>query len=326
MTRMMMTALSAGTAMVLVSGAAMAQTELRMGLITPPGHIWTNAAEAMAAELEEVTNGRYTMAVFPARQLGNEAEVLQQMQTGAVDLSIMTVAEISNRVEEFGALFTPFLVDSNQEAAEFLATSETAAELLELLPAQAGVIGFGYGMAGLRQIVSAVPIETAADLEGRKVRITPSPATRDFNTALGTAPTPMPLPDVYDALSNGQVDAIEMDLELTVKLNYWELSETVMVSNQMMFPCVGIMSGRVWAEMAPEDREIIAGLMTTYLGQILNETAALEDEMLAELQANPEVNLVMVGEDFYADAIAEWEAIWLEKGPVEALRAEAAAL
>lgn len=322
----MLTAATACAVVALSAGSALAQTELRLGLITPPSHVWTLAAERMGERLAEATDGRYTLSVFPARQLGNEAEVLQQMQTGAVDLSIMTVAEISNRVEEFGGLFAPFLVDDNAQAAEFLKTSATAEELLQLLPAQAGVVGFGYGMAGLRQIVSAVPIESTADLEGRKVRITPSPATRDFNTILGTAPTPMPLPDVYDALSNGQVDAIEMDLELTVKLKYWELSETVMVSNQMMFPSIGIMSGRVWAGMDPADREIIAELMGRTMDEILDETVAIEEEMLGVLRENEEVNLVEVGSEFYADAIAEWEAIWTDKAPVASLRAEAGAL
>jgi len=41
--------------------------------------------------------------------------------------------------------------------------------------------------------------------------ITPFEPILDFHSALGAAPTPMPLPAVYEALANGQVDAIDMD-------------------------------------------------------------------------------------------------------------------
>lgn len=75
---------------------------------------------------------------------------------------------------------------------------------------QVGVVGMGYGMAGLRQIVARGEVNSAADLAGKKLRITPFAPILDFYNAVGAAPTPMPLPAVYDALANGQVDAIDV--------------------------------------------------------------------------------------------------------------------
>lgn len=301
--------------------------EMKMGLITPPPHIWTKEAQAFADDLKAATNGKHTVVVYPSRQLGNEAEVLQQMQSGAVDMAFMTVAEISNRVPEFSALFTPFLVKDNAQAVKLLKTSPTAKALLDMLPSKVGVVGLGYGMAGVRQIVSAVPVKSIADLKGRKVRVTPFAATRDFNTILGTAPTPMPLPDVYDALSNGQVDAIEMDLELTIKLKYWELAKTVLVSNQMMFPMVGIVSGRTWKGLSADERKTITMLMQKHLGVILDKTEEVERTFLPMLKEKGSLQVLEVGEEFYGDALADWEKIWLPKAPgIPALRKEASML
>jgi len=325
MKRILMATAAAVAAIGCMAGAS--AKEMKMGLITPPPHIWTKEAQAFGDELKAATDGRHSVVVYPSRQLGNEAEVLQQMQSGAVDLSFMTVAEVSNRVPEFSALFTPFLVKDNAEAVKLLKTSPTAKELLELLPGKVGVVGIGYGMAGLRQIVSAVPIKSAADLKGRKIRVTPFPATRDLNTILGLAPTPMPLPDVYDALANGQVDAIEMDLELTVKLKYWELAKTVLISNQMMFPMVGIVSGRTWRDLSAEDRAIVTELMRKHLDVVLDKTEEIERTFLPEIKAKDSLQVLEVGQDFYGDAVAEWEKIWLPQAPaIPALRKEAAAL
>lgn len=318
-------AAAAGVAM--LAAAPAAAKEMKMGLITPPPHIWTKEAQAFADELKAASGGKHSVVVYPSRQLGNEAEVLQQMQSGAVDMAFMTVAEISNRVPEFGALFTPFLVKDNAQAVALLKNSPTAKGLLDMLPAKVGVVGVGYGMAGVRQIVSATPIKSIADLKGRKVRVTPFPATRDFNTILGTAPTPMPLPDVYDALSNGQVDAIEMDLELTIKLKYWELAKTVLISNQMMFPMVGIVSGRTWRDLSSEDRALISSLMRKHLDVVLDQTEEVERTFLPMLKEKTSLEVLEVDSSFYGDALAEWEKIWLPKAPgIEALRKEAAAL
>lgn len=323
MKRLLQATAAAVAALGLAAGAAQAK-EMKMGLITPPPHIWTKEAQAFADDLKAATDGRHSVVVYPSRQLGNEAEVLQQMQSGAVDLAFMTVAEISNRVPEFAALFTPFLVKDNAQAAQLLKTSPTARALLDMLPSKVGVVGIGYGMAGVRQIVSAVPIQSIDDLKGRKIRVTPFPATRDFNTILGTAPTPMPLPDVYDALSNGQVDAIEMDLELTIKLKYWELAKTVVISNQMMFPMVGIVSARTWRDLEAADRLAISDLMRKRLNNVLDQTEEIERTFLPKLKEKSSLEVLEVNQDFYGEALSEWEKIWGPKAPgIDALREEA---
>lgn len=231
----------------LVAGCAVTAqaNEFRLGLITPPPHIWTKAAEAFGAELSEKSGGAHSVSVFPARQLGNEAEMLQQLQTGALDMAFMTVAEVSNRAPDMGAFYAPYLANDIAHAGRIL-RSDTAKAMLEPLPGQIGVVGLGYGMAGLRQIVSRGEINSAEDLKGLKLRITPFAPILDFYNAVGAAPTPMPLPDVYDALANGQVDAIDMDAELIWVLKYYENADTVLQTDHMMFPMVGLVSARVW--------------------------------------------------------------------------------
>lgn len=67
------------------------------------------------------------------------------------------------------------------------------------------MVGIGYGMAGLRRIVSRDAVASAQDLAGKKLRITPFEPIRDFYNALGAAPTPMPLPAVDDTAVNSAV-------------------------------------------------------------------------------------------------------------------------
>lgn len=313
----------AGAAIALASAVPALAEEFRLGLITPPPHIWTKAAEAFGAELAEASGGAHSVLVFPARQLGNEAEMLQQLQTGALDMAFMTVAEVSNRAPDFGALYAPFLAKDIAHAGRIL-RSDAATAMLDQLPATVGVVGTGYGMAGLRQIVSRKAVSSADDLAGLKLRITPFEPILDFYNAIGAAPTPMPLPDVYDALANGQVDAIDMDSELIWLLKYYEFSDTILQSDHMMFPMVGLVSGRVWAGLSEEDRNMIGELMARHVDSTIDTYVEKEPVWLEQIRGTGH-NFVEVDEDFFADAVAEWNGIWSERSSsLDDLRAVAA--
>ena len=218
--------------------------DFRLGTIVPAGHFWSKYATAMGEAIKEQSGGAHTVTVFPSGQLGDESQMVQQLQSGALDMAFLTIADVSNRIPAFGALYAPFLVDNVGDGAKLL-KGETAQKLLEELPGKMGVLGMGYGIAAMRQMLSTTPIETSADLAGKKMRITPFKPFRDLYNIIGIAPTPMPLPDVYDALANGQVDAIDVDLELIMNFRFDQRAKHLLLTNHAMFPMVGLVSGRV---------------------------------------------------------------------------------
>ncbi|MCG8627015.1 MAG: TRAP transporter substrate-binding protein [Proteobacteria bacterium] len=296
-----------------MAGGAVAE-EFRLGLITPPPHIWTKAAEAFADELADKSGGKHSVTVFPARQLGNEAEMLQQLQTGALDMAFMTVAEVSNRAPDFGAFYAPYLARDIAHAGRILRHEDSRA-LLDQLPQQVGVVGIGFGTAGLRQMLSRNEVDQASDLSGLKLRITPFEPILDFYRAIGAAPTPMPLPEVYAALANGQVDAIDMDAELIWVLKYYEHADTIVFSNHMMFPMVGLVSARVWRDLPSADQAMIRELMGKHLDSTIDSYNRLEGGWIDQIRGTGK-NYISVSADFFDDAIAEWNRIWQRKSSV----------
>lgn len=320
------TTLLASAAVLSGMAASAGAEEFRLGLITPPPHVWTLAAQDFGAALSEASGGAHTVTVFPAQQLGNEAEMLQQLQTGALDMAFLTVAEVSNRAEEFGAFYAPYLANDIAHAAAIL-RSDTARAMLETLPETVGVVGLGFGSAGMRQILTNGGISDASGLNGQKIRITPFQANLDFYNALGAAPTPMPLPAVFDALANGQVDGIDMDAELIWGLNYYEHADTMIETNHMMFPMVALVSGRVWAGLSDEDRAMIGELMAAAVDSTLDTYTEREGPWLEQIRGTG-ITYIEAGPEFFGDAIAQWEGIWTERAgdTLAALRTTAAEL
>jgi TRAP-type transport system periplasmic protein len=323
-TRPFLTCIVAAVSACVLAVPAMAK-DFRMGLLTPPTHIWTQAANDFAQDLKQATGGKHSVAVFPAAQLGNEAQMLQQLQTGALDMAFLTIAELSNRSPNFGALYAPYLVENVQQAGALLRTP-AATKLLNNLPATAGVVGVGYGIGGMRQILSRAPINTADDLKGRKLRVTPLDPIRDFYIALGAAPTPLPLPAVFDALANGQVDAIDMDLELIWGLKFFQHANTILLSNHMMFPMVGVVSARVWATLSPDERKQLSELMSKRLNQTVEIYVAKEVEWEKQVRTTGKT-VKVVGPEFFRTASEQWEKSWsVRTSALAELRAAAAGL
>lgn len=320
------TLVGATVALALTVTATTAQArDFRLGLVTPPAHHWTQAAERFAEEVAELSEGEHRISVFPAQQLGNEAQMVQQLQAGSLDMAFLTIAEISNRVPDFGALYAPYLVENVDQAAALL-RSDAAIGLLEQLPSRAGLVGIGYGMAGMRQVLSRTAVEEVGDLRGKKVRITPFDPIRDFYLAAGSAPSPLPLPAVYDALANGQVDAIDMDFDSILVLKFYDQANHLLISNHMMFPMVGVVSARVWRELGDDDRELIQAAMSRHLDEVITTFQQQDADQEAELRSL-DIQIVEADDSFFSDVIDSWEATWSPKAPsLAALRETAAEL
>jgi TRAP-type C4-dicarboxylate transport system substrate-binding protein len=285
----------------------------RLGITTPPGHPWNNAALKVGEMLKVETKGRLDLAVFPANQLGTEAVMLQQMQTGSLDFGWIMTAELGSRIPSIAAINAPYVVDSTAKVAK-LVRDPLAMKMLEVLPAETGTVGLAWGITTMRVVFTAKEIAGLEDLNGMKLRINTTPAYRDFYQLLGAAPTPIPTPQVFDAMSNGQVDGLEADLDLSWNQRFDKVSKTMLKMNAIFMPCVALASGRVWKTVSTSDRELITRLTKEALDAQIDATVANEAKLVEEFN-----KVITIKEVQVADAgkiIAEYDKIWLPKAPI----------
>lgn len=313
LTRRTLIAAGAGLALGAPSLALAQARELRLGILTPNGHPWNRAAERVAEALKAETKGRLTLTVFHAGQLGNEAAMLQQMQSGALDMGWIMTAELGSRVPAIAAINAPFLVDSTPKIAR-LVRHPAAMKLFDVLPRETGTIGLAWGITGMRAVFSAREISTLAELKGMKLRVIPTPVFRDFYQLLGAAPTPIPTPQVFDAMSNGQVDGLEADLEFSWNQRFDRVAKVILQMNAMFMPVIALVSGRVWQTMPAADRELIQRLVRAELDRQIDELSTNEPRLVEQFRAAP----IPVRNANPADAeavIAEFDRQWLARAP-----------
>jgi TRAP-type transport system periplasmic protein len=319
--------LAAGASLPLAAPSlSLAQTrELRLGILTPNGHPWNKAAIKVGEALKAETNGRLSLTVFHSGQLGNEAAMLQQMQSGALDMGWIMAAELGSRVPAIAAITAPYIVDSTAKIAK-LVRSPAAMSLFDVLPRETGTVGLAWGITGMRAIFSAKDIKTLADIRGMKLRINPTPVYRDFYQSLGAAPTPIPTPQVFDAMTNGQVDGLEADLEFSWNQRFDKVSKVILMMNAVFMPVIALVSGRVWQTIPQADKDLITRTVKAALDIQIDELATNEPKLVEQFRAAGATIRIADPKDAEA-VVAEFDKIWLPKAPVLAdLRAAGKAL
>ena len=294
---------------------SLAQTkELRLGLITPVGHSWNKAALVLADKLKAASNGRLTMTVFHSGQLGNESAMMQQLQSGALDMGFIQAAELGSRVPHLAAINAPYLVRSTPAVAKFVRHPEVL-KLFDVLPNTTGTIGLGWGITGMRAIFSSKDLQSLADIKGMKLRINPTPVYRDFYQLLGAAPTPIPTPQVYDAMANGQVDGLEADLEFSWNQRFDKVSKVILQMNAVFMPFAAIVSGRVWQTFSAADKDLITKLVKETLDEQIDGLAGNEPNLIENFKKAP----IPIRQVAVADTeaiIAAFDKIWLPQAPI----------
>jgi TRAP-type C4-dicarboxylate transport system substrate-binding protein len=288
--------------------------ELRLGLITPVGHSWNKAALVLADKLKAATSGRMTMTVFHSGQLGNESAMMQQLQSGALDMGFIQAAELGSRVPHLAAINAPYLVRSTPAVAKFVRHPEVL-KLFDVLPATTGTVGLGWGITGMRAIFSSKDLQSLADIKGMKLRINPTPVYRDFYQILGAAPTPIPTPQVYDAMANGQVDGLEADLEFSWNQRFDKVSKVILQMNAVFMPFAAVVSGRVWQAFSAADKDLITKLVKETLDEQIDGLAGNEPNLIENFKKAP-IPIRQVAVADTEAVIAAFDKIWLPQAPV----------
>ena len=108
-----------------------------------------------------------SIEIFPSSQLGAEADMVQQLETGAIDIGLMTNAYMSTREVSLNSWFMPYLF-TNLEQATAMRNSDEAKQMLDALSSQ-GLVGLDFIFAGNRHILMKDSfVNSPADLKGKK--------------------------------------------------------------------------------------------------------------------------------------------------------------
>src|SRR4026207_1619938 len=135
------------------SGPALAQQKLVLKAtdVHPLGYPTVEAGVRMGKKLEAATNGRLSIQMYPAMQLGGEKEMIEQAQVGALAIARVSVGPMGPMGPELIVFNLPFMFRDDAHMEKVI-DGEIGTELLKKLTDHptSGLIGLCWMNAGTR--------------------------------------------------------------------------------------------------------------------------------------------------------------------------------
>jgi TRAP-type transport system periplasmic protein len=203
--------------------------------------------------VEAETAGAVKVRVFASGTLGQEREVVQQLQEGLVDFMVSGTAIWGSVAPKLQVFDFPFLW-RNWDHVHGIVDGPVGRAAADYLEGAVRMRPFAWGDSfGFRQVITrSRDISEPAQLAGLKIRTIQSPIYVKAVELMGASPTPMAFGEVYTSLQTGVIDGYEHDASTTLQQRFYEIARH-MARTEHIAGVLGLWSSTVTMARVPAD-------------------------------------------------------------------------
>ncbi|MCU4182546.1 TRAP transporter substrate-binding protein [Bosea sp. BH3] len=245
-----------------VAAPAAAQVTIRYAHVGSEGDIQYWYAEEFAKRVQDRTEGRVKVQVFPNSQLGGAQETVDGVRSGAIPLAHHEFASLARLMPEIAAFAAPFIYrdGTHAMAATDPNKSEIMKEMSEKLVKQANIRIIGRLYRGARQMTAKMAVYSPADLKDKRFRGVPLQLWTTMIKGMGAIPTPVEVAELPTALMTGMVIGQENPLTMINANKLYEVQSHAMLTSHMQNVLPVFINERSWQAIPEKDRAIVAAV------------------------------------------------------------------
>lgn len=206
--------------------------------------------------LDQRTDGRLQVDIFPNSQVGDDNEMMDGLQSGSLEMTYPSTSPAATLVPELAVFDLPFLFPTRESAFEVM-DSEIGQDMLDSFEGT-GIKALYFSENGFRQLTnSQKPIEGPDDISGLKLRVMENDVQVDIWNTLGANPTPMAFGEVFSAMEQGVVDGQENPWSTILTSNFYEVQQHGAETRHVYTPFIIMISQEFWDGLSEEDQQIV---------------------------------------------------------------------
>lgn len=233
------------------TGSAKSET-IKLGVVTKPGAAQNIVAEKFRELVAERSNKAYEVKIFHSASLGNETEILQQIQMGTIHMGVITGGPFDTFDPIVRVINYPFLFKNNAQADRIL-DGPLGQEILKSLETS-GFKGLCFSENGFRNLTNnKIAVNRPEDVKGLKIRVMSSALHKAIWQSLGANPTPMPWP-IYTELEQGVIDGQENPLWVMEVYKFYEIQKYMTLTRHVYSPHIDVAS-LIWFNKLPQSAQ-----------------------------------------------------------------------
>ncbi|HET9041873.1 MAG TPA: TRAP transporter substrate-binding protein [Burkholderiales bacterium] len=246
------------------------------------GYPTVEAIVRMGKKLEAQTNGRLSIQMFPAMQLGGEKEMIEQAQVGAVQIARISVGALGPVVNEVDVFNLPFVFRDEAHMRKVI-DGPIGQELLAKAAndPKSSLIPLGWMDGGTRNVYAKKALKTPGEFKGQKIRMMGNPIFVETMNAMGGNGVAMGFNELYSAMQTGVVDGAENNPPTYLTQNHYQITKFYNLTGHLIIPEIFVFSKKSWEQLSKADQELIRKLSR----EAQAEQRQLWDKMVTESTA-----------------------------------------
>lgn len=240
-------------------GAVQAEAEVvvQAGYANHPGEPVDVAMNKWAELLEERTDGKMKMELYPSSQLGNKSELIDQMLAGSNVITLADGAFYADLgVEDFGIVFAPYLFDTWEDAWNLTESDWYAKQSSKLEEKGLKILSSNWKYGDRHTLIDR-PIDSVDGLKGLKIRVPDNMIQVKGFEVLGATPTPMALGEVYTSLQQGVINGLENPLPVLYNGKFHEVAKYLILDGHVKNFTTWITGTMFFNTLTEEQQEIL---------------------------------------------------------------------
>lgn len=265
---------------------AQAQVTIRYAHVGSEGDIQYWYAEEFAKRVNQRTEGRVKVQVFPNSQLGGAQETVDGVRSGAIPLAHHEFASLARLSPDIAVFAAPFAYRDGTHAmtATDPTKSEVMKELSDKLVASANIRIIGRLYRGARQMTAKMAVYSPADLKDKRFRGVPLQLWTTMIKGMGAIPTPVEVGELPTALMTGMVIGQENPLTMINANKLYEVQTHVMLTSHMQNVLPVFINERTWQSIPEKDRAIVSATAAEIGEETLKLGNEAESKLIDELK------------------------------------------
>ncbi len=229
---------------------------IRVGTATELDSHYALGAQEFEKKVEEYTDGKVDVQIFPSGQLGNERDMIEGLSLGTLEMVVSSTGPLPNFSKDFQVFDLPFLITDREKAYEVM-DGEIGQQILATLE-PLGIKALGFWENGFRNVSNnKQEIVTPDDIAGKKIRTMENPIHISTFQQLKAIPTPMAWSEVFTALQQGTIDGQENPLVVFNSNKLYEAQKYLSLTGHVYSPAVMLISQSAFDSYPKEVQDAI---------------------------------------------------------------------
>ncbi|WCM14611.1 DctP family TRAP transporter solute-binding subunit [Priestia filamentosa] len=248
------------------------------------------AVDRFARLVEEKSDGRIKVAVFPNGSLYSDIEEVSALEEGTVQMIAPATSKLQMLSPKWGVLDLPFIFP-NEEAVRNGLEGSIGKELLQTFDGT-DIKGLALWSNGFKQLTTNEKvIKKPKDVSGQKFRIMQSPVLDAQFTMLRADGIQHQFNDTYSLLDRKEIDGEENTVSNIYSKGFYNVQQNMTITNHGYLAYAVMINRSFWDEQDEETKNIILEAMKEATAWNENEALEKNKEQLQYIRENSSMKI-----------------------------------